>query len=98
MFTVGRLGVSQRLVRTLTSTNPVELMISIAHHGPWLRPPDDPAGRSGERERLTEREESVSLPGLRSEVTWENGFEHSGSLCFADTEEVTGSNPVAPTI
>jgi hypothetical protein len=30
-------------------------------------------------------------------VTWENGVEHSGSLCFADTEEVTGSNPVAPT-
>jgi hypothetical protein len=30
-------------------------------------------------------------------VTWENGVEHSGSLCFADTEGVTGSNPVAPT-
>ena len=32
-----------------------------------------------------------------SAATWENGFEHSGSLRFADTEEVTGSNPVAPT-
>jgi len=31
-------------------------------------------------------------------VTWENGVEHSGSRWFADTEEVTGSNPVAPTI
>ena len=31
------------------------------------------------------------------EVTWENGSWHSGSRCFADTEEVTGSNPVAPT-
>jgi putative transposase len=30
MFTVHRLGVSQRLARTLTSTNPVESMISIA--------------------------------------------------------------------
>jgi transposase-like protein len=30
MFTVGRLGVSQQLARTLTSTNPVESMISIA--------------------------------------------------------------------
>jgi hypothetical protein len=30
-------------------------------------------------------------------MTWENGVEHSGFLCFADTEEVTGSNPVAPT-
>jgi hypothetical protein len=51
-----------------------------------------------EGERLTERQLSVSLPGLRSEVTWENGVEHSGSRCFADTEEVTGSNPVAPTV
>ena len=30
MFTVSRLGVSERLARTLTSTNPVESMISIA--------------------------------------------------------------------
>jgi putative transposase len=30
MFTVRRLGISQRLTRTLTSTNPVESMISIA--------------------------------------------------------------------
>jgi hypothetical protein len=37
------------------------------------------------------------LRRLRSAATWENGVEHSGSLCFADTEEVTGSNPVAPT-
>ena len=40
---------------------------------------------------------AFSLSGLRSEATWENGSEHSGSLGFADTEEVTGSNPVAPT-
>jgi hypothetical protein len=40
---------------------------------------------------------SVSLRQLRSEPTWENGVEHSGSRWFADTEEVTGSNPVAPT-
>jgi hypothetical protein len=53
---------------------------------------------SAERERFPGRQESVSLPGLRSGATWENGVEHSGSLCFADTEEVTGSNPVAPTI
>jgi hypothetical protein len=51
-----------------------------------------------ERERFPGRQESVSLRPLRSVVTWENGSEHSGSLCFADTEEVTGSNPVAPTI
>jgi hypothetical protein len=50
-----------------------------------------------ERERFPGRQESVSLRPLRSVVTWENGSEHSGSLCFADTEEVTGSNPVAPT-
>jgi len=50
-----------------------------------------------ERERLTGRQESVSLSGRRLEVTWENGVAHSGSFRFADTEEVTGSNPVAPT-
>jgi hypothetical protein len=55
-------------------------------------------GSRAERERLTGRQESVSLPGLRWEVTWENGSWHSGSRWFADTEEVTGSNPVAPTI
>src|SRR4029453_5500874 len=33
----------------------------------------------------------------RSDATWENGSKHSGSLYFADTEGVTGSNPVAPT-
>lgn len=27
----------------------------------------------GERERLTERQESVSLPHVRSEPTWGNG-------------------------
>jgi hypothetical protein len=54
-------------------------------------------GRRGERERFPGRQQSVSLPHLRSEPTWENGVEHSGSRCFADTEEVTGSNPVAPT-
>jgi hypothetical protein len=30
-------------------------------------------------------------------VTCNNKLPHSGSLHFADTEEVTGSNPVAPT-
>jgi hypothetical protein len=30
-------------------------------------------------------------------VTCENASPHSGSLPFADTEGVTGSNPVAPT-
>src|SRR4029450_8043910 len=54
-------------------------------------------GRRVEREGFPGREESVSLGHRRSKVTWENGSEHSGSLCFADTEEVTGSNPVAPT-
>src|SRR4029450_1435630 len=54
-------------------------------------------GRRLERERFPGREESVSLGHRRSKVTWENGSEHSGSLWFADTEEVTGSNPVAPT-
>ena len=54
--------------------------------------------RCAERERLTGRQESVSLRRPRSEVTWENGAWHSGSRGFADTEEVTGSNPVAPTI
>jgi hypothetical protein len=50
-----------------------------------------------ERERFPGRQESVSLRRLRSAVTWENGVEHSGSPQFADTEGVTGSNPVAPT-
>src|SRR5215208_661109 len=35
--------------------------------------------------------------GLRLAATWENGGAHSASPPFADTEEVTGSNPVAPT-
>jgi hypothetical protein len=35
--------------------------------------------------------------GPGSSVTWENELPHSGSPDFADTEEVTGSNPVAPT-
>ena len=52
---------------------------------------------SAERERFPGRQESVSLRHLRSDPTWENGVEHSGSRGFADTEEVTGSNPVAPT-
>jgi hypothetical protein len=60
-------------------------------------PPRRSALRLSTGERLTGRQESVSLAHLRSEVTWENGAEHSGSPCFADTEEVTGSNPVAPT-
>ena len=34
---------------------------------------------------------------LRSSGTCGNGRPHSGSRWFADTEEVTGSNPVAPT-
>jgi hypothetical protein len=49
------------------------------------------------RERLTERQESVSLPHVRSEPTWENGAWHSGSRGFADTEEDGGSTPPAPT-
>jgi hypothetical protein len=56
------------------------------------------AGRRCQRERFPVRQESVSLARRRSEVTWENDVEHSGCPCFADTEEVTGSNPVAPTI
>jgi hypothetical protein len=52
---------------------------------------------SCERERFPGRQLSVSLPHLRLAATWDNGVEHSGFLCFADTEEVTGSNPVAPT-
>jgi hypothetical protein len=44
------------------------------------------------------RQESVSLSHPRSEATWENGSQHNGSPGFADTEEVTGSNPVAPTM
>src|SRR5215213_11891910 len=50
-----------------------------------------------ERERFPGRQVSVSLSPLRSEATCGNGAEHSGSPLFADTEEVTGSNPVAPT-
>jgi hypothetical protein len=53
---------------------------------------------SCERERFPGRQLSVSLSHLRLVATWENGVWHSGSRCFADTEEVTGSNPVAPTI
>jgi hypothetical protein len=48
-------------------------------------------------EHFTEREVSTLLRPRRSGATWENGLPHSGSLDFADTEEVTGSNPVAPT-
>src|SRR4029453_9125824 len=55
------------------------------------------AAESGARKMafpLTEKERS--LRHRRSAATWENSVEHSGSLRFADTEEVTGSNPVAP--
>jgi hypothetical protein len=55
------------------------------------------AGGGRERERFPGRQESVSLPGLRSQATWENGAEHSGSQGFADTEEDGGSTPPAPT-
>src|SRR5215218_7472528 len=73
-----------------------------AMHGAGKRPHT----MTGERWRRATRaaaaesgapKESVSLRHLRSEPTWENGVEHSGFLWFADTEEVTGSNPVAPT-
>jgi putative transposase len=37
-------------------------------------------------------------PDRQSGANCENGGPHSGSRWFADTEEVTGSNPVAPTI
>jgi hypothetical protein len=60
-------------------------------------PPRRSALRLSTGERLTGRQESVSLRRLRLDVTWENGSEHSGSRGFADTEGVTGSNPVAPT-
>jgi hypothetical protein len=56
-----------------------------------------PTSRGTRRERLTGRQESVSLPPLRSDLTCENGGEHSGFRPVSDTEEVTGSNPVAPT-
>jgi hypothetical protein len=36
--------------------------------------------RMAQTERSTGRRESVSLPPLRSEATWANGVEHSGSL------------------
>ena len=51
----------------------------------------------GETELLTGREVSTLLRALRLSATCGNGRPHSGSLEFADTEEVTGSNPVAPT-
>ena len=51
----------------------------------------------GRKRASTGRQEIVSLVHRRSEVTWDNGVLQSGSLFFADTEEVTGSNPVAPT-
>jgi hypothetical protein len=57
---------------------------------PWL-------GSGSMQLRREALKESVSLAPLRSKATWENGVEHSGSRGFADTEEVTGSNPVAPT-
>jgi hypothetical protein len=50
-----------------------------------------------QREHFTRREVSTLLWPRRSTATWEDGRPHSGSLWFADTEEVTGSNPVAPT-
>jgi hypothetical protein len=53
--------------------------------------------RAASEEHLTERQESTLLCDLRSGATCENGGPHSGSLHFADTEGVTGSNPVAPT-
>jgi hypothetical protein len=56
------------------------------------------AASNAQRERFPGRQLSVSLRHLRLGRTWKNGVEHSGSLRFADTEEVTGSNPVAPTI
>src|SRR5215217_8681323 len=45
---------------------------------------------------LTGRQQSVSLPRLRLGVAWENGFQHSGSRWFADTEEVTLTEPEDP--
>ena len=39
-------------------------------------------GRTWRRERLPGRQESISLPSLRSEATWDNGFWHSGSRCL----------------
>ena len=54
--------------------------------------------RHVERDLFSGRQLSVSLRRRRSEVTWENGVEHSGSWGFADTEEDGGSTPPAPTI
>jgi hypothetical protein len=38
----------------------------------WERRVEQRQSRSAERERLTGRQESVSLPHLRSDATWEN--------------------------
>src|SRR5215213_10422972 len=55
-----------------------------------------PVRRGSIAERLTGRQQSVSLPRLRLGVAWENGFQHSGSRWFADTEEVTLTEPEDP--
>jgi hypothetical protein len=48
-------------------------------------------------EHITERDESTELRPLRSRMTWGNGGPYSGSLYFADEDEVPGSSPGRPT-
>jgi hypothetical protein len=66
-------------------------------HERWSDARVEAAPSKCRKRALTGRQVSVSLARLRSAPTWENGVEHSGSRWFADTEGVTGSNPVAPT-
>ena len=42
--------------------------------------------------RFPVRQESVSLPHLRSEATWENGVEHSGSLSVSEMHRHLGGS------
>jgi hypothetical protein len=56
-----------------------------------------PTVQARELSTLLNPEVSTLLRPLRSRATCGNGLPHSGSRGFADTEEVTGSNPVAPT-
>ena len=53
-------------------------------------------GAAPHEPQATERESAqLRRPGFAA--SWGNGDVHGGSGPFADTEEVTGSNPVAPT-
>src|SRR5215212_4335153 len=68
----------------------------VAAIGGWSHTAMLPGCRRNERTSLTGRQQSVSLPRLRLGVAWENGFQHSGSRWFADTEEVTLTEPEDP--